>query len=391
MENALPIYLDYHATTPTDPRVADVVLHYMTRLYGNANSGEHIFGDQAEEGINVAREHIALLLDASPRDIIFTSGATESINLAIQGLLKEVRAQGISAPLRIGLLPVEHHAVLDTCVALAEVGEATLTFFSVDNRARLDLEDYEAKCRSGLDLVCVMAANNEVGTLYPIREAAHIAHENGALFFTDATQAAGKVAIRFEEWGIDMLAMSGHKMYGPKGVGALLVAPGIKLRPLIYGGGHQRGLRSGTLNVPGIVGLGEACRLRELEMGVDEPRIATLRDHLQDLLQQNIPNLVVNGDTENRLAGNLHISIPGIQSSALVARLRNKVALSTGSACSSGIEASSHVLRAMGLSRVALEGSLRAGLGKFTDMDALYYTIRQLMMHLPYLHCQSED
>ena len=384
----LPIYLDYHATTPTDPRVADVVLRYMTELYGNASSGEHIFGDWAEEGVETARAHVASLLHTTPRDVIFTSGATESINLAIQGLTKEARRQGLFRPIRIGLMPVEHRAVLDTCEALAKVGEAELIYFAVDYRAQLDIEDYEAKCRAGLDLVCVMAANNEVGTIYPIKEAVNIAHQHGALFFTDATQAAGKIDIQFADWGIDMLALSGHKMYGPKGVGALLIAPGIKIQPLVYGGGQERGIRSGTLNVPGIAGLGETCRLRELEMDVDEPRIAELRDHLQQLLQENIPELVVNGDIENRLAGNLHISIPGIDSGALVARLREKVTLSTGSACSSGIESPSHVVAAMRMKEKEAKSCLRIGIGIFINLSGIRDAVETIQSYLTYSKIQ---
>lgn len=363
-----PIYLDYHATTPTDPRVVEVVTRHMTEVFGNASSTDHVFGDEAEAAVVTAGKQVASLVGAEPRSIVFTSGATESINLAIQGLVRAARRAGRDK-LRIGLMPVEHRAVLDTCAALADVGLAELTLFRVDERARLDLEDFERKCHTGLDLVCVMAANNEVGTLYPIQQTVAIAHEHGALFFTDATQAAGKIPLDFTEWGIDLLALSAHKMYGPKGVGALVVAPGIRLEPVLYGGAHQRRLRSGTLNVPGIAGLGEACRLRVLEMATDEPRIAALRDRLQSLLSSTIPDLVVNGDLERRLAGNLHVSICGVPNGAVVGRLRRSVALSTGAACASGIEAPSHVLRAMGLPADRTEGALRIGIGKFTVED----------------------
>lgn len=366
-----PIYLDYHATTPTDPRVAEVVLRHMTDVFGNASSTDHAFGDAAAEAVETAGQQIATLIGAEARDIVFTSGATESVNLAIQGFARAGRRAGGTGLCRIGLMPVEHRAVLDTCEALAEQGEAELHLLQVDDRARLDLADLEAKCRAGLDLVCVMAANNEVGTLYPIREATAIAHDYGAVFLTDATQAVGKTSIEFSAWGIDLLAFSAHKIYGPKGVGALAVAAGLELEPILYGGGHQRRLRSGTLNVPGITGFGETCRLRALEMEEDEPRIGRQRDRLRLRLAGAIPELVVNGDVEQRLAGNLHLSIPGIPNGAVISRLRRIVALSTGSACSSGIEAPSHVLQAMHLPADRVDSALRIGIGKFTTDEEI--------------------
>ena len=374
-----PIYLDCHATTPTDPRVAAIVHRYMTEVFGNANSVDHSFGDEALAAVDAARRSVATLIEADPRSIVFTSGATESLNLALQGLVRAFRSQGQRGPLRVGLLPVEHLAVIETCQALAESGEVEATYFAVDQRGRLDLEDVEAKCRNGLDLVCVMAANNEVGTLYPIEDAARIAHQHGAILLTDATQAAGKIPIRFNDWGIDLLALTAHKMYGPKGVGALVIAPGVRLEALLFGGGHQGGRRSGTLNVPGIAGLGEACRLRQNEMAVDEPRIATQRDRLERLLIEGIPELAVNGDPERRLAGNLHVSVNGLPNGPIIARLRNRVALSTGAACSSGIEAPSHVLRALALPADAIDGALRIGLGKFTTDDEVERAAREIV------------
>lgn len=363
---ASPIYLDYHATTPTDLRVADAVVRHMTRVFGNPSSRDHVFGDEAEAAVADAAENVAELLGAEPREVVFTSGATEAANLALKGLALQARR-----PLRIGVTPVEHPAVLDTCRHLADQGLAELTYLRVDGRAQLDLDDFRRSCNAGLDLVAVMAANNEVGTIYPLMALAAIAREHGALIFTDATQAAGKVPLEVSRWGIDLVALSAHKMYGPKGAGALVVTSGIKLRPLIHGGQHQRGLRSGTLNVPGIVGLGEACRLRASEMHMDEPRIASLRDRLEDQLRSGYPELVVNGDVENRLAGNLHVSYPGIPNRALIARLRDRLAVSTSSACSSGIEAPSHVLQAMKLPQDCLEGALRIGIGKFTTNEEI--------------------
>ena len=374
-----PIYLDYHATTPTDPRVAAIVHRYMTEVFGNANSVDHSFGDEALAAVEGARRSVATLIETDPRSIVFTSGATESLNLALQGLVRAFRSHGQRRALRVGLPPVEHLAVIETCQALAKSGDVEPTYFAVDQRGRLDLGDVEAKCRNGLDLVCIMAANNEVGTLYPIEDAARIAQQHGAIFLTDATQAAGKIPIRFNDWGIDLLALSAHKMYGPKGVGALVIAPGVRLEALFFGGGHQGGRRSGTLNVPGIAGLGEACRLRQNEMAVDEPRIATQRDRLERLLIEGIPELAVNGDPERRLAGNLHVSVSGLPNGPIIARLRSRVALSTGAACSSGIEAPSHVLRALALPADAIDGALRIGLGKFTTDDEVERAAREII------------
>ncbi|NJL99321.1 MAG: cysteine desulfurase [Synechococcaceae cyanobacterium SM2_3_2] len=360
--NIIPksIYLDYHATTPTDLRAASFVMRYMTEEFGNASSADHVFGDNAEDVVLYSARQVSELISSSPKEVVFTSGGTESINLAIQGTITTNRSY------RIAVLSTEHKAVLDTCSALSRRGIVEITFLKVDSQARLDLDNLEKVCSDGIDLLCVMAANNEVGTVYPIQQIGRIAQQYGIPFLCDGSQAVGKIPLNFTKWGITYLAISGHKLYAPKGVGALIIKKGQKLEPLIYGGGHQRGIRSGTLNVPGIVGLGEACRLRFMEMVEDEQRIAQQRDRLQQLLQQGIPDLVVNGDQEHRLAGNLHISIPGIPNSAVIARVRHQLAISTGSACSSGVEAPSHVLQAMRLPEAVIEGALRIGLGKFT-------------------------
>ncbi|MGK7887688.1 MAG: cysteine desulfurase family protein [Leptolyngbyaceae cyanobacterium] len=374
------IYLDYHATTPVDPRVGDRILHTLTTDFGNANSIDHTWGDRAETLVKQATHHLATLINTDPRTIIWTSGATESINLAIQGTLcsplsrsgRGAGGEGCSGggargeSIRVAITAVEHKAVLDTCHALQQQGHIDLIEIPVDAQAQIDLNQIEPLCASGLHLLCVMAANNEVGTLYPIEKIAQIAQRYHVPFLCDATQAVGKIPVNIQDWGITMLALSAHKLYGPKGVGALIVQRDHHLEPLLYGGGHQRGLRSGTLNVPGIVGLGEACRWRSLEMEADERRIGELRDRLQHHLTTQIPNLVVNGDRNHRLAGNLHISIPGIPNSAVIARVRHQLAISTGSACSSGVETPSHVLRTMGLPDDQIESALRMGLGKFT-------------------------
>ena len=360
------IYLDYHATTPVDRRVANLVYQYMTEEFGNASSTDHEYGDRAEAAIKQAATHVATLINATSREIIWTSGATESINLAIQGSLSPNPAK----PHQIASLPIEHKAVLDTCQILEKRGWAELTYLNIDSQGRLDLNHLEQVCQDGLSLLCVMAANNEIGNIYPIQAIGQITQRHNIPFLCDASQAVGKIPLNFEDWGITHLAISAHKLYGPKGVGALAVRRGYQLKPLMFGG-YQQGMRSGTLNVPGIVGLGEACRLRQLEMAEDEQAIAHKRNRLQQLLSAQFPHLVVNGDTDDRLAGNLHISIPGIPNSAVIARIRHILAISTGSACSSGVESPSHVLQAIKLSEDLIEGALRIGIGKFTTDDEI--------------------
>lgn len=355
------IFLDYHSTTPTDARVANLMLRYMTDTFGNASSVDHTYGDDAAAAISQAKHHIAELVGASSKEIIFTSGATESINLAIRGTITNQ-----SCP-RIAVSPVEHEAVIDTCQTLEKQGAVELVYLQVDERGRIDFQHLESLCANGLSLLCVMAANNEIGNIYFIEKIGAIAQKYNVPFFCDASQAVGKIPIRFHQWKITLLAISAHKLYGPKGCGALVVRKGYQLEPLLYGGRHQKGLRSGTLNVPAIVGFGEACRLRYQEMDTDEPAIAKRRDRLQSLLQQSLPHLVVNGDLDNRLAGNLHIALPNIPNDAVIARIRDRLAISTGAACSSGVETPSHVLRAIGLPENFIDGALRIGIGKFTS------------------------
>jgi cysteine desulfurase len=359
------VYLDNHATTPVDPRVRAVVVDHLERTFGNASSADHVFGDEAECAVEAAADEVAALVGASADDVLFTAGATESINLALQGFARWA-ARRLGRPPRVAVSAVEHRAVLDTARVLEDDGRIKLSVLPVDSCARLDLDHFRRVADAGLDLVCVMAANNEVGTLYPLSTVGAIARQVGAAFLCDGTQAIGKVHIDVAEDGVTFLALSGHKLYGPKGVGALVCAPGAPLDPILFGGGQQRRLRPGTINAPGIAGLGEACRLRRLEMGSDEARVGALRDELQAALRRALPSLVVNGDIDARLAGNLHIAIPGVPNQAVVARLRDRVALATGAACSSGIEGPSHVLRAMGLPRNVQDGALRIGLGKFT-------------------------
>jgi len=358
------IYLDYHATTPVDSRVVRLMQYFMTTAFGNASSIDHVYGDEAEKAVLQAAFNVAKLIGASPKEVILTSGATESINLAIQGSL-----DNSSKKHRIAVLPVEHKAVLDTCYALSKKELVEVVSLQIDSKGRLDIKHLEKVCASGLSLLCVMAANNEVGNIYPIQEVGRIAKKYNIPFLCDASQAVGKIPINFEEWDITYLAISAHKLYGPKGSGALVLRKGYQLNPILFGGGHQKGLRSGTLNVPGIVGLGEACRLRKLEMQEDEKMIAQLRDKLQSLLLEKIPGLLVNGDITSRLSGNLHISIPDVPNGAIISRVRNQLAISTGAACSSGVEIPSHVLRAMDLAQEVIEGALRIGIGKFTTLE----------------------
>ncbi|MFN4816521.1 MAG: cysteine desulfurase family protein [Pseudanabaena sp.] len=363
MQSDRPIYLDYHATTPVDPRVASVVMEYMQIEFGNASSIDHTYGDKADRAVKQAAKQVADLIGAVPREVIFTSGATESINLALQGLTPKSPS---AHKLKIAVLPIEHKAVLDTCDALVKKGIAEMILLKVDRQGKLDLEHVETTCTQGIDLICVMAANNEIGTIYPMPEIGAIAQRYNAPFLCDATQAVGKIPINFRDWGITYLTLSGHKMYAPKGIGALILRKGYHLQPLIYGGGQQKGIRAGTLNVAGIAGLGEACRLRQQEMLADEQAIAAKRDRLQSLLLESIPDLTINGDRLNRLAGNLHISVPNIPNKAIITRIRDQLAIATGSACSSGVETASHVLQAINLPTNLIEGALRISIGKFT-------------------------
>ncbi|AUC62565.1 cysteine desulfurase (plasmid) [Cyanobacterium sp. HL-69] len=357
-----PIYLDYHSTTPVDRRLIDVIYDSMIDNFGNPSSIDHLWGDRSSTAIKKAKQQIADLIQCHPQEIIFTSGATESINTVIQGL---------TPPHHFIVSPLEHKAIIDTCEAMVKRGFAQITWLKVDTKGRIDLEYLEKVCSQGASLLCVMAANNEIGNIYPIQEIGKIAQKYHIPFLCDGSQAVGKIPLNFEDWGITFLTISGHKLYAPKGIGALIIKQGFSIKPLIYGGGHQNGMRSGTLNVSGIVGLGEACYLRQSEMTEDERAIALKRNQLQSLLQAQIPSLIVNGDTDNRLAGNLHISIPDVPNSAMIARVRDKLAISTGSACTSETFAPSHVLRAINLEDELIESALRIGIGKFTTHEEI--------------------
>lgn len=361
------VYLDHHATTPVDPRVAAVVLEAMTDTFGNANSVDHAFGEEAADLVARSRAEVAALVGSSTDTVQFTSGASESIGIAVSHAISSRSSGG--SPCRVLVSSVEHRALFDALRQYEVAGVAMVERIPVDGRGRLDLDALQAACGRGVDLVCVMAANNEVGTLYPLADVTRIAGECGALTLVDATQAAGRVPLNVARLGISYLTLSAHKMYGPKGVGALIT----QRRGVRPSYGPIPGVGDGTPNVPGIAGLGEACRLRRLEMADDEPRVAALRDSLERHLLGEVEGLHVNGDRDQRLSNNLHVSAPGVPNDAVVARLRRSVAISTGAACSAGAQTPSHVLLAMGLSAAVREGALRIGLGRTTTEEEVEF------------------
>lgn len=367
----LPIYLDNNATTPLDPRVLEAMMPYLTEVFGNAASRNHPFGWQAEEAVDYAREQIAKLINCSDKEIIFTSGATESDNLAIKGVFEMYAQKGN----HIITARTEHKAVLDTCKHLEKVG-AKITYLPVNEEGLIDLNELEAAMTPQTILVAIMYANNEIGTIQPVREISKIAHKYGALFMTDATQAVGKIPVDVEADGIDLMAFTGHKMYGPKGVGALYVRrknPRVKVTAQMDGGGHERGMRSGTLNVPGIVGLGKACELCRLEMDADTARISAMRDHLERELL-TLEESYVNGSREHRLPHVANISFKYVEGEGLMMGVKD-IAVSSGSACTSASLEPSYVLKALGLSDDLAHSSLRFGLSRFTTDEQITYAI----------------
>ncbi len=359
-----PIYLDHHATTAVDPRVAAVVMEVMTSTFGNANSVEHLYGEVAADLVAEAKSEVAETVGGEADGVFFTSGSTESIRLAISHAVASCRGR----PLRVAMSTVEHRAVMDAVTLHGQREEVVVHWIPVDGQARLDMPALRAVCEEGVDLVCVMAANNEVGTIYPIEDIVQIAVSSGAQTLIDATQAAGRIPIEVSRWGITYLTLSAHKIYGPKGVGALIAPPSFQSW---IANGFRPDVGHGTPNVPGIVGLGMACGLRRLEMESDEPRMEAQRDRLEEFLLANIEGLVVNGDREHRLSNNLHVSVVGVPNDAVISRLRHHVALSSGSACESAAQTPSHVLQAMGLAEPLREGALRIGTGKFTTDDEI--------------------
>jgi cysteine desulfurase len=358
-----PIYLDAHATTPVDPRVVEAMLPYFSEKFGNAASRTHAYGWSAEAAVELAREVVAAAIGAwSPKEIVFTSGATESNNLALRGVLEAAPAGS-----HVVTTSIEHHAVLDPVRHLEHYGYEA-TFVPVEPNGIVDPARVAAAINPKTALVSVMTANNEVGTIQPIAEIGRITRERGVFFHTDAAQAIGRVPIDVDRMGIDLLSLSAHKIYGPKGVGALYVrsrGPRVRLVAQMDGGGHERGMRSGTLNVPGIVGLSKACELLAQESRAENERLRTLRDRLYAALRSSIEGLELNGDAERRLAGNLNVSIAGVSSDTLIGALP-EIAISSGSACTSASLEPSYVLRAMGVGDERARASLRFGIGRFT-------------------------
>lgn len=365
-----PIYMDYHATTPLDPRVLDAMLPYFRERFGNAASRNHAFGWEAEQAVEKARKQIAELIGAGPKDIVFTSGATESDNLAIKGVAEMYAERGN----HIITVATEHKAVLDTCKRLAKHG-CEVAFLRVRPDGLVDLDELRAAITEKTILISVMHANNEIGVLQPIREIGRIARERGVLFHTDATQSAGKVPVNVNDDNIDIMSLSGHKMYGPKGVGALYVRrknPRVQLTAQMDGGGHERGMRSGTLNVPGIVGLGEACAICQREMVEESVRLAALRDRLKDRLFAELDEIYINGTMEHRLPNNLNVSFAYVEGESLLMGI-NDVAVSSGSACTSATLEPSYVLRALGVGEDLAHTSIRFGLGRFNTEGEVDY------------------
>ena len=372
----LPIYLDNHATTQVDPRVLQAMLPFFSEKFGNAASRSHQFGWEGEQAVEAAREQIAKLVGAGAKEIIFTSGATESDNLAIKGVAEACRDKGD----HIITVASEHKAVLDSCKHLEKQGYR-VTYLSVASDGLLSLDDLKAAFGDKTILVTVMYANNEVGVVQPVAEIGRLCHERGVLFHCDAVQAIGKIPVDVNRDGIDVMSITAHKLYGPKGTGALYVRskiPHVQVAAQIDGGGHEHGMRSGTLNVPGIAGLGKACELAMEEMPMESPRIAALRDKLKHQLEENLDDVHVNGSIEHRLPGNLNIRFGGVDSESLLMGI-NDIAVSTGAACTAAKIEPSYVLKAMGLTDEQANSTLRFGIGRFNTEAEIDYTAERLI------------
>ncbi|HEY7320118.1 MAG TPA: IscS subfamily cysteine desulfurase [Candidatus Binatia bacterium] len=366
-----PIYMDNHATTRVDPRVLEAMVPYFTEKYGNAASRSHTFGWESEAAVDLAREQIARLIHASsPREIVFTSGATESDNLAIKGVAGSYRDRGN----HIITCATEHKAVLDTCKVLEQQG-CQVTYLPVDRGGMIDIKRLREAITEKTILISIMAANNEIGTIEPITEIGQLAHARGILFHSDATQAVGKIPLNVDEMGIDLLSLTAHKIYGPKGVGALYVRaakPRVRLTPLIHGGGHERGMRSGTLNVPGIVGLGKACEIAQKEMVAEAEKLISLRERLKNAIVNGLEEVYINGHPTQRLPGNMNMSFAYVEGESLLMALKD-IAVSTGSACTSASLEPSHVLRAIGVEEELAHTAIRFGLGRFNTEEEVDY------------------
>ena len=373
-----PIYMDNHATTPLDPRVLEAMLPYFTDQFGNAASRSHPFGWAAEEAVERARAQIAGLIGAKAKEIIFTSGATESDNLALKGVAEFYKDKGQ----HLITCVTEHKAVLDTCKALERAGKARVTYLGVDHYGQVDPEAVRHAITDKTILISLMYANNEIGTLQPIREIGQLAKAKGILFHCDATQGVGKVPVDVERDGIDLLSMTGHKIYGPKGCGALYVrskGPRVRLTPLIDGGGHERGMRSGTLNVPGIVGFGRACELCGQELESEAARLIALRTRLYEGLTRQLAEVYLNGHPVQRLPGNLNLSFSYVEGESFLMGVNQEIALSSGSACTSATLEPSYVLKALGVGEELAHTSIRFGLGRFNTPEEVEYVIGRVV------------
>ena len=372
----LPIYMDYHATTPMDPRVFDAMKPYFMETFGNAASRNHSFGWQAEDAVEKSRKQIADLIGATPKEIVFTSGATESNNLAIKGIAEMYAEKGN----HIITAATEHKAVLDTCKRLEKHG-VRVTYLPVQTNGLIDLEMLQEAITDKTILVTVMYANNEIGVIQPMAEIGKIAKAKGVLVHTDATQAVGKIPVSVIKDNIDLMSLSGHKIYGPKGVGALYVrrkSPRVQITAQMDGGGHERGMRSGTLNVPGIVGLGEACAICQADMPEESKRMAFLRDRLRAKLESELDEVYINGTMEHRLPNNLNISFAYVEGESLLMGI-NDVAVSSGSACTSATLEPSYVLKALGAGDDLAHSSIRFGLGRFNTEEEVDYVAAKVI------------
>jgi len=382
--------MDYHATTPVDRRVLEAMLPYFGEKFGNAASRNHPFGWAAEEAVETAREQVAKLVGASAKEIVFTAGASESNNLAIKGVLESERQKGN----HVITCATEHRSVIDTCRSLEKKGLARVTVLPVDHHGRVDPQAVEDAIGKDSVLVSIMFANNEIGTIHPIGEIGRIAKERGVLFHCDATQAVGKIPVAADALGIDLLSLSAHKIYGPKGIGALYVRskkPRVRLAPIIEGGGQERGLRSGTLNVPGIVGLGKACEISRSNYVEEGKRIGRLRDRLHEAITRDLDRVVLNGHPVERLAGNLNLSFGFVEAESLIMALNRDVAVSTGSACSSATLEPSYVLKALGQGDELAHSSIRFGLGRFTTEEEVDTVAARVIAEVRRLRGLSAD
>ena len=368
----LPIYLDNNATTPIDPKVLDEMMPYLTDKFGNAASISHPYGLECETAVSNARRQCAKLIGAKPKEIIFTCGSTESINLAIKGVAEAKASKGK----HIITVPTEHNGVLDSCRYLERHG-CEITYLNVDKYGMIDLDELKKTIRDDTILVTIMIGNNEIGTIQPIKEIGAICRERGVVFFTDGTQGVGKIHVDVNDMNIDLMSFSAHKIYGPKGEGGLFISssnPNIEIAEQSSGGGHEKGMRSGTLNVPGIVGLGKACEICEENLDEEIATMTKYRDKMIDAFLNNIEGCILNGHPTERLPNNINISIKNLNSGSLLHELKD-LAVSSGSACTSAKKKPSHVLRALGLDDDTAISSIRIGLGRFTTEEEVDYTI----------------